>query len=184
MIYSIFSFKASGAGKLCSIASPSAAFSSNHECYLSAGSEGPTSALAWLIAASASISFVLASICTFEAFAIFPGVELEAFTVSSTSSTLAILFLLGVAARPFCAFGIVTSAKGLKTSNVFIPSIIGSPSILGSSVLLVFGSANLAEGAFGKVAGSSAFCVEEIGSFGAAAEEVPPPNSGTTAGSM
>jgi hypothetical protein len=84
----------------------------------------------------------------------------------------------GVAARPFCAFGIVTSDEGLKTSNVFIPSI------LGSSVLSVFGSANLVEGAFGKVAGSSAFCVEEIGSFGAAAEEISPPNSGTTAGSM
>jgi hypothetical protein len=83
--------------------------------------------------------------------AIFPGVELEAFTVYSTSNTLAILFLLGVATRHFCAFGIVTSAEGLKTSNVFVPSI------LGYSVLSVFGSVNLAEGAFGKVAGSSAF---------------------------
>jgi hypothetical protein len=105
-------------------------------------------------------------------------VELEAFTVSSTSSTLAILFLLGVATRPFCAFGIVTFTEGLKTSNVFVLLI------LGSSVLSVFGSANLAEGAFGKVAGSSAFYVKGIGSFGAAAEEVSPQNSGTTAGSM
>jgi hypothetical protein len=58
------------------------------------------------------------------------------------------------------------------------------PSIFGSSALSVFGSANVAEGAFGKVAGSSAFCVEGIGSFGVAAEEVSPPNSGTVAGSM
>jgi hypothetical protein len=50
---------------------------------------------------------------------------LEAFTVSSTSSTLAILLLLGVAARPFCIFGIVTSAEGLKTSNIFVPSVFG-----------------------------------------------------------
>jgi hypothetical protein len=85
---------------------------------------------------------------------------------------------LGVAARPFCAFGIVTSIEGLKTSNVCVPSI------LGSSTLSVFGSANLAEGAFGKVTGSSAFYVEGIGSFGVVAEEVSPPNSGTTAGSM
>jgi hypothetical protein len=85
---------------------------------------------------------------------------------------------LGVAARPFCAFDIVTYVEGLKTSNVFVPSI------LGSSVLSVFGSANLVEGAFGKVAGSSAFCVEGIGSFGAAAKDVSPPNSGTMAGSM
>ena len=120
----------------------------------------------------------MASICIFEASTIFPGVEFEAFTDSRTSSTLAILFLLGVAARPFCAFGTVTSAEGLKTSNVFVPSI------LGSSVLSVFGSAYLAEGALGKVAGSSAFYIEGIGSFGAAAQEVSPLNSGTTAGSM
>jgi hypothetical protein len=97
--------------------------------------------------------------------AIFPEeIELEAFTDSNTSSTLAILFLLGVAARPFCAFGIVTSVEGLKTSNIFVPSI------LGSSVLSVFGSANSVEGTFGITAGFLAFCVGEMGSFGLAVE--------------
>jgi hypothetical protein len=110
----------------------------------------------------------------------FPGVELEAFTVSSTSSTLAILFLLGVAARPFCILGTVISTEGLKTSNIFYPSAFGSSALS----LLVFASACLAEGAFGMVAGSSSFCVEGIGSFGAAAEEVSLPNLGTMAGSI
>ena len=74
-------------GKVCSIASSSAVFSPISEGFSLAGSEGPASALAWLIAASASVSFVLDSICTLEALAIFPGVELEAFTVSSTSES-------------------------------------------------------------------------------------------------
>jgi hypothetical protein len=133
MIYSIFSFKASGAGatvfsgKLCSIASSSAAFSSIYEGCLSAGSEGPASALAWLTGASTSAGFDSALICIFEVSVIFSeGIELEAFTDSSTSSTLAIIFLLGVTARPFCAFGTVTYAEGLKTSNVFVPLILGS----------------------------------------------------------
>jgi hypothetical protein len=54
-----------------------------------AGFEGPTSVPAWLFAASASVSFV--SACVFEASVVFPGVELELFIVSSTSSTLTIL---------------------------------------------------------------------------------------------
>jgi hypothetical protein len=110
---------------------------------------------------------------------IFPEeVELKAITDSSTSSTFAILLLLGVAARPFCAFGTVTSAEGLKTSNIFVPSIFGS------SALSVFDSASSAEGTFGITTGSSAFYVGEMGSFGLAAEEVSLPNSGTTAGSI
>jgi hypothetical protein len=125
-------------------------------------------ALAWLIAASASVSFVVASICIFKALAIFPGVELEAFTVSSTSSTLAILLLLGVAARPFCIFGTVTSAEGLKIYDIFVASVFGSSALS----LPVFASACSAEGAFGMVPGSPAFCVGGIGSFGAAVEEV------------
>jgi hypothetical protein len=75
-----FSFKASGAGagvfsgKLYSIASSSANFSSNSEGCLSAGSEGLASALAWPTAASTSAGFVSTS-------TIFPqGIELEAFT--------------------------------------------------------------------------------------------------------
>jgi hypothetical protein len=112
--------------------------------------------------------------------AIFPGVGLEAFTVSSTSSTLAILLLLGVAARPFCIFGTVTSTEGLKTSNIFVPSVFGSSALS----LPVFALAYSAEGAFGMVAGSSAFCVGGIGSFGSTTEEVFLPNSGTTTGSI
>jgi hypothetical protein len=172
-----FSFKASGAGagvfsgKLYSIASSSTNFSSNSEGCLSAGSEGPASALAWPTAASTSAGFVSTS-------AIFPqGIELEAFTDSSISSTLAILFLLGVVVRPFCASGTATSAEGLKTSNVFVPSI------LGSSILSVFGSANLAEGAFGIAANSSIFCVG-AGPFASIDEEVSLLNSGTMAGSI
>jgi hypothetical protein len=46
--------------------------------------------------------------------AIFPGVELEVFIVSNTSSTLAILFLLGDAARPFCASAPSLPSKGLE----------------------------------------------------------------------
>jgi hypothetical protein len=186
MIYSIFSFKASGAGatafsgKVYYIASSSAAFSLIFEGFFLAGSKGPASAITWLIAASTSVSFVLASICIFEALAIFPVVGLEAFTVSSTSSTLAYLLLLGVAARPFCIFGTITSAEGLKTSKIFVPSVFGSSALS----LPVFASACSAEGAFGMVAGSSTFYVGGIGSFGSAAEEVFPPNSGTAAVSI
>jgi hypothetical protein len=118
-------------------------------------------------AKSASVSFFLVSICAFEALATFPGVELEAFIVCSTSSTLAILFLLGVAARPFCVFGTSTPAEGLRTSDVYVPSI------LGSSILSVFGIA----------AGSSILCVI-AGPLASIAEEVSPPNSGTMVGSM
>jgi asparagine N-glycosylation enzyme membrane subunit Stt3 len=121
----------------------------------------------------------LALICIFEASTIFPeGIELEAFIVYNTSSTLAILFLLGVAARPFCACDIVTSAEGLKTSNVFVPST------LVSSILSVFGSTNLAEGAFDIAVNSSIFYVGGTCSFTSAIAEVSPPNLGTVAGSM
>jgi hypothetical protein len=123
--------------------------------------------LAWLILASTSVSFVSVSIYVLEALAVFPGVELEVFIVSSTSSTLAILFLLGVAARPFCVFGTSTSAEGLRASNVFVLSA------LGSSILSVFGIA----------AGSSILYVR-AGPLASIAEEVSPPNSGTMAGSM
>jgi hypothetical protein len=154
-------------GKICSIASSSAAFSPISKDFSLAGSEGPASASAWLIIASASVSFVSVSIYAFGALAIFSGEELEAFIVSSTSSTLAILFLLGVAARHFCVFDTSTPAEGLRTSNVFIPSI------LGSSILSVFGIA----------AGSSIPCVR-AGPLASIAEEVSPPNSGTMAGSI
>jgi hypothetical protein len=108
------------------------------------------------------------------------GVELKAFTVSNTSSTFAILLLLGVAARPFCVFGTVTSAEELKISNIFVSLIFGSSAL----PLSAFDSASSAEGTFGIIVGSSAFYVGEVGSFGLAAEEVSLPNSGTTAGSI
>jgi hypothetical protein len=79
---------------------------------------------------------------------------------------------LGVTAKLFCAFGTVTSAEGLKISSIFVPSIFGSSALS----LSVFDSASSAEGTFGIIAGSSAFCVGGMGSFGSAAEEVSPPN--------
>jgi Mn2+/Fe2+ NRAMP family transporter len=67
--------------------------------------------------------------------AIFFGVVLEDFIVSNTSRTLTILFLLGVTARPFLVFSTSTFAEGLKISDVFVPSA------LGSSIFLAFGVA-------------------------------------------
>jgi hypothetical protein len=113
----------------------------------------------------------------FEASAVFPGVELEVFIVSSTSNTLTILFLLGVTVRSFCAFDTVTSAEGLITSNIFVLSTYVS------SILSAFGSPNLANNAFGIAADSSVFCIS-AGSLASVAEEVSPPNSGTVASSM
>jgi hypothetical protein len=108
------------------------------------------------------------------------GVEFKVFTVSNTSSTLAILLLLGVVAELFCAFGAVTSDEGLKISNTFVSPIFDSLALS----LSVFDSARSIEGAFGIIAGSSSFYVGGMGSLGSAAEEASPPNSGTTAGSI
>jgi hypothetical protein len=117
----------------------------------------------------------------FEASTVFlEGLEFKVFTVSNTSSTLAILLLLGVAAKLFCAFGAVTSDEGLKISNTFVSPIFDSSALS----LSVFDSARSTEGAFGIIAGSSAFCVGGMGSLGSTAEEASPPNSGTTAGSI
>jgi hypothetical protein len=107
------------------------------------------------------------SICVFGASAVFFGVVLEDFIVSSTSSTLTILFLLGVAVRSFCAFGTVIPAEGLVTSNIFVFS---------ASISLILS-------AFGIIVGSSFFCVR-AGPLASVAVEVSPPNSGTVAGSM
>jgi hypothetical protein len=87
--------------KICSIPSSSAAFSPIFEDFSLAGTEGLASASARLVVASASVGFVSVSIYIFKALATFYVVELEVFIVSSTSRTLTILFLLGVAARPF-----------------------------------------------------------------------------------
>jgi hypothetical protein len=85
-----------------------------------AGSEGPASVSAWCFEASAP----KALICTSEVSPNFFGVMLEDFIVSNTSSTLTILFLLGVV----IGIGIGTSifAEGLRISDVFV----SSPSVL------------------------------------------------------
>jgi hypothetical protein len=100
--------------KICSAASVS--FSPVSRDFSLMGSEGPASVSAWCFVVSASE--VVVSICAFGASAIFLGVELEDFIVSSTSRTLTILFLLGVIAGPFWVFGTSTSAEGLKISDV------------------------------------------------------------------
>jgi hypothetical protein len=108
------------------VAFSSVALSSISEGFFSASSEGPASVPAWINAASISAGFVSASVCAFEASAIFvEGVELKVFTVSNTSSTFAILLLLGVTTKLFYAFGTVTSDEGLKISSAFVSSIFG-----------------------------------------------------------
>jgi hypothetical protein len=59
--------------------------------------------------------------------------------------------------------------------EIFYPQIQG---------VTVFDCARSTEGAFGIIAGFSAFCIGGMGSFGSAAEEASPPNSGTMAGSI
>jgi hypothetical protein len=108
------------------------------------------------------------------------GAGLKVFVVSNTtSSTFAILLLLGVAAEPFCVFGIVASVGGLKISGIFYIS-----SIFGPLALSAFVSTSSIEGNFGVTAGSSVLCVDEIVSFVSAAEVAPSPNSGIAVGSM
>jgi hypothetical protein len=100
-------------GRICFVASFFVSSSPVSKDFSLAGFEGPDSVSSWLFAASASVSFVSAYV--FGASAVFPGVELELFIVSSTSNTLTILFLFGVTIRSFCAFGTVTSAEGCRT---------------------------------------------------------------------
>jgi hypothetical protein len=166
-------------GEICSVAFSSVVFYSISASFFSEGSEGPASVPAWITAASISADFVSASVCAFEASTVFlEGVEFKVFTISNTSITLAILLLLGVAAKLFCAFGAVTSDEGLKISNTFVSPIFDSSALS----LSVFDLARSTEGAFGIIAGSSAFCVGGMGSLGLAAKEASPPNLGTTAG--
>jgi hypothetical protein len=161
------------------VAFSSVAFSSISTGFFSAGSEGPASVPAWITAASISVGFVPASVCAFAASAVFlEGVEFKVFTVSKTSSTLAILLLLGDVAELFCAFGAVTSDEGIKISNTFVSPIFDSSALS----LSVFDLGRSTEGAFGIIAGSSAFYVGGMVSLGLAAEEASPPNSGTTVG--
>jgi hypothetical protein len=86
-------------GRICFAASFFVSSSPVFKDFSLAGFEGPDSVSTWLFAASASVSSV--SACVFRALAAFPGVELELFIVSSTSNTLTILFLFGVAIRSF-----------------------------------------------------------------------------------
>ena len=58
--------------------------------------------------------------CTSEVSTIFFVVVLEDLIVSKTSSTLTILFLLGVTAGPFWLFAASIFAEGLKISYVLV----------------------------------------------------------------
>jgi hypothetical protein len=183
----MLSFKASGAGvatfsgEICSIAFSYVAFSSISEGFFSAGSEGLALVPAWITAASILVDFVSSSVRAFEASAVFlEGVEFKVFTVSNTSSTFAILLLLGVVAELFYAFDTVTSDEGLKIFSAFVSSIFGFSALSFS----VFDSARSTEAAFGIITGSPAFCIGGMGSLRSTAEEASPPNSGTIAGSI
>jgi hypothetical protein len=139
-------------GETHSVVLSPVALSSISKGLFSAGSKGSASVSAWIIATSISASFVLASVGTFEASATFlEGVELKVFTDSNTSSTFAILLLLGVVAEPFCALNTVTSDEGLRIPTTFVSPIFDSSAL----PISVFVSASLAEGSFGVVVGSS-----------------------------
>jgi hypothetical protein len=119
-----------------------------------------------------------------EASAIFlVGAGLKVLAVSSTtSSTFAILLLLGVAAELFCMFGTVASVEGLKTSSNFGISSIFGPSILSLST---FVSTSSTEGSLGITAGFLVLCADEGAvSFVLAAKEAPSLNSGIATGSI
>jgi hypothetical protein len=128
-----------------------------------AGSEGPASDSAWCFEASIS----KASICTSGVSTIFFGVLLEDFIVSNTSSTLTILFLLGVNAGPFWLFGISTFAEGLKILDVFVSSAFGSSIFFVSGIVI-----------------DSSIFFRRVASLASGAEEDSPTNSGNVAGSM
>jgi hypothetical protein len=87
-----------------------------------AGSEGPASVSDCCFEASAT----KASEYTSEVLTIFFGVVLEDLIVSKTSSTLTILFLLGVTDGPLWLFVALVFAGGLKTSDVFTSSALVS----------------------------------------------------------
>jgi hypothetical protein len=65
-------------------------------------------------------------VCASEVLAIFFGAVLEDLIVNKTSSTLTILFLLGVTAGPLLLFVASVFAEGLKTSDVFTSSALVS----------------------------------------------------------
>jgi hypothetical protein len=114
--------------KICSVVS----ISSASKDFTLVGSEGPASVSDWCFEASAP----KASICTSEVSTIFFGVVLQDFIVSKTSSTLTILFLLGVIAGPFWLFGASIFAKGLKISYVLVSVAFGSSIFFISGIMI------------------------------------------------
>jgi hypothetical protein len=140
---------------------------------------GSASVLASIAAVSPYIYLILASACA--SATLFMGEERLESIVSKMSKTFTILFLLGVIAELFSAFSIVTSAEGFRISGIFVVPSVFDLSVSPSSTLV---SISLVEGAFGVVAGSSAFYIGGVGSVGAAVEEVSPPNSDIVAGSI
>jgi hypothetical protein len=83
--------------------------------------------------------------------------------------------------KPISFFGIVASLEGLKISSIFVISSVFDFLALSLST---FVSTSSIEGTFGIIAGSSVLYVGGIVSLDSAAEEVSPPNSRTTVGSM
>jgi hypothetical protein len=101
--------------------------------------------------------------------------------VSKISNTFIILLLLGVLVELFSTFTVVASVEGLQISGIIVTSSVFDFLALS---LLTFVSARSAKGAFGIIAGSSAFYVGGTSSFGSTAEDASPLNSGITAGSI
>jgi uncharacterized membrane protein YeiH len=115
-----------------------------------AGSEGPVSISGCCFEASTT----KASVCASEVLTIFFGGVLEDLIVSKTSSTLTILFLLGVTAGPVWLFVVSVFISSALDFSIF--SVAGA-----SANTSIFGS--------------------RVGSLASMAEEVPPANSGTVA---
>ena len=119
---------------------------------------------------------------------------LEDLIVSSTSSTLTILFLFGVTAGPFWIFVVSTFAEGLKTSDIFDPSADPFASSIfsddgASAISLVsdnkiFGSSNSVLVGVSAISATFGSKVGLVGFLASVAEEVSPVNSGTEAGSI
>jgi hypothetical protein len=107
---------------------------------------------------------------------------------------LTILFLFGVTAGPFWFFIVSTFAEGLKTSDIFDPSVDPFTSYIfsvdgASAISLVssnkiFGSSNSILVGASAIYATSGSKVGLVGFSASVAEEVSPVNSGTEAGSI
>jgi hypothetical protein len=125
------------------------------------GTEGPGSASAWTVTASASF---------------FVGAGVKIFVVSMTvSSTLAILLLLGVVAGAFVTFGKSAPAGALKIFGII--TVFSNFGFLDASSLA---SAGPAIGTYGTTIDPLALQAVGAACFALAVEEVPSLNSGTT----